>query len=103
MAQRECYTAIDRMDSLQTVVPRALAALFRQGPMSQAKLEAAWRVAVGDALNRVSTVRLQPDGSVAVMAADARWKREFKRSSEMIASRLETLLGPGTIGKLQVK
>ena len=103
MAQRECYTAIDRMDSLQNVVPRALVALFRQGPMSQAKLEAAWRVAVGDALNRVSTVRLQPDGSIAVLAADSRWKRELKRSSGMIAARLENLLGPDVVGKLQVK
>ena len=39
------------MDSLHSVVPRALTELFRQGPMSQGKLEVAWRVAVGDALD----------------------------------------------------
>jgi len=91
------------MDSLQSVVPRALVEVFRRGPMSQAKLEAAWRIAVGDALNRVSTVRLEPDGSIAVMSSDARWKRELKRSSSLIATRLESLLGPDAIGKLQVK
>ena len=42
------------MDSLHSVVPRALTELFRQGPMSQGKLEVAWRVAVGDALTRVT-------------------------------------------------
>ena len=39
------------MDSLHSVVPRALTELFRHGPMSQGKLEVAWRVAVGDALD----------------------------------------------------
>ena len=38
------------MNSLHSVVPGALAELFRQGPMSQGKLEVAWRFAVGDAL-----------------------------------------------------
>ncbi len=91
------------MDSLQTVLPRALVELFRQGPMSQGKLEAAWRVAVGDAIARVSTVRLQPDGSVEVRAADQRWHRELKRSSAIILTKLNTLLGPQAIRTLHVK
>ena len=91
------------MDSLQAVLPRALAELFRQGPMSQGKLEVAWRVAVGDALSRVSTVRLQPDASVDVHASDQRWHRELKRSSGVIFTRLTSLLGPGAITKLHVK
>lgn len=91
------------MDSLQSVVPRALTQLFRTGPMSQGKLEVAWRVAVGDALSRVSTVRLQSDGSVEIHAADQRWHKELKRSSTMILTRLQGLLGPGAIGRLIVK
>ena len=69
------------MDPLQSVVPRALTQLFRAGPMSQGKLEVAWRVAVGDALSRVSRVQLQSDGSVEIRAADQRWHKELKRSS----------------------
>src|SRR3989337_1123202 len=57
------------MNSLHSVVPRALTELFRHGPMSQGKLEVAWRVAVGDAICRVTTVRLQPDGVVQVQTA----------------------------------
>jgi hypothetical protein len=91
------------MDSLQSVVPRALAALFRVGPMSQGKLEVAWRVAVGDSLSRVSRVRLQPDRSVEVHAADQRWHKELKRSSTMILTRLQGLLGPGAVDRLVVK
>ena len=91
------------MDAIQTVVPRALAELFRQGPMSQGKLEVAWRVAVGDALCRVSSVRLQPDATVDVHPVDQRWQKELKRSSSMILARLNTLLGAGAIARLVVK
>jgi hypothetical protein len=91
------------MDAIQTVVPRALAELFRRGPMSQGKLEAAWRVAVGDALCRVSTVHLQPDATVDVHPTDPRWQKELKRSSSVILARLNTLLGAGAITRLDVK
>jgi len=91
------------MDALHTLVPRALTELFRHGPMSQGKLEVAWRVAVGDALCRVSTVTLQPDGSVDVRPSDQRWQKELRRSSPMILSRLHTLLGPDAVTRLVVK
>ena len=91
------------MFSLHSVVPGALTELFRQGPMSQGKLEVAWRVAVGDALARVTTVRLQAAGVVEVQAVDSRWNAELKRSSSMILTRLVGLLGPGGISHLVVK
>ena len=91
------------MDAIHAVVPRALAELFRQGPMSQGKLEVAWRVAVGDALCRASTVRLQADGSVDVHPADQRWHKELKRSSSIIHERLNNLLGANAVTRLNVK
>ena len=91
------------MDAIQTVVPRALAELFRHGPMSQGKLELARRVAVGDALCRVSTVRLQADGSVDVHPADQRWHTELRRSASMILARLNMLLGTGAVTRLVLK
>jgi hypothetical protein len=90
------------MDSLQTVIPRALSELLRLGPMSQGKLEVAWRVSVGDALSRVTSVRLQPDGSVEVRPADQRWHRELQRSSGTILTRLKGLLGAETVTHLLV-
>ncbi len=90
------------MDALQTVLPRALAELLRRGPMSQGKLELAWRMSVGDALSRVTTVRLQTDGVVEVQPADARWHPELKRSSGVILSRLKALVGAEAVTRLSV-
>ena len=90
------------MDALQSVVPRALTELFRLGPMSQEKLAVAWKVTVGDALSRVTTVQLQPDGSVEVRPADQRWHREVTRSSATILYRLKDLLGADAITYLSV-
>jgi len=90
------------MDSLQAIVPRVLTELLRQGPMSQGKLEIAWRAAVGDALSRVTTVRLQPGGCVEVLASDARWNHELKRSASVILTRLKGLLGDDKIARLLV-
>jgi hypothetical protein len=70
--------------------------------MSQGKLEVAWRAAVGDGLSRVTTVRLQPDGLIEVVPADARWHRELKRSSGMILTRLIGLLGSENVTRLSV-
>jgi predicted nucleic acid-binding Zn ribbon protein len=91
------------MDSINSVVPRALTELFRVGPLSQGKLEMAWRVAVGDALSRVTTVRLQADGVVDVHPADQRWHTEVRRSSSIILGRLNTLLGTRAVTRLVVK
>jgi predicted nucleic acid-binding Zn ribbon protein len=91
------------MEAIHTVVPRALTELFRNGPMSQGKLDVAWRAAVGDALSRVSTVKLQADGSVDVHPADQRWQKELKRSSPVILQRLNTLLGANVIARIIVK
>ena len=91
------------MFSLHSVVPGALTELFRQGPMSQGKLEVAWRVAVGDALTRVTSVRLQPEGVVEVQSVDQRWNRELTRSSSMILTRLIGLLGADSVRRIVVK
>ena len=70
--------------------------------MSQGKLEVAWRFAVGDALTRVTKVRLQPDGVVEVQTVDQRWNKELKRSSSMILDRLIGLLGTESVKRIVV-
>jgi hypothetical protein len=92
-----------KMDAIHTVLQGVVGTLFKQGPLSQAKLQAAWRIAVGDALNRVSKVCLRDDGLVEIYAADSRWQRELKRSSPLILARLNALLGPDTVKRLAVK
>jgi predicted nucleic acid-binding Zn ribbon protein len=88
------------MQSLRDVAFRALTVLFRQGPLSQAKLEAAWRTAVGGALSNATSVRLREAGVVEATAVDQRWHRELRRSSAMILDRLNSLLGAGAVTRL---
>ena len=88
------------MQSLQTIVPAAIAEMLRHGPMSQAKLEVAWRVAVGDAIARVTKVTLEADALVRVEPVDQRWTDELKRSSRVILNRLQNLLGTGAVTRL---
>lgn len=90
------------MDSIASVVPHAVSRLLRVGPMSQGKLDIAWRVAVGDALSRVSTARLHGD-IVEVHPVDQRWQKELKRSAPVILSRLHALLGADAIARVVVK
>jgi hypothetical protein len=90
------------MDSLHTIVPRALTELLRQGPMCQGKLDVAWRAAVGDALNRVTSARLQPNGVVEVVPSDPRWNTPLRRSSGLILTRLKGLLGDQAVARISV-
>ena len=90
------------MDPLRTILPRALTELLHRGPLSQGKLDVAWRAAVGDALSRVTSARLQPNGVVEVRPSDSRWNKELKRSSNVILSRLKGLVGDDSVQRLSI-
>ncbi len=82
-------------------MPQALAEILRKAPLSPEKIEFAWRTAVGTAVANVTTVELK--GYVLqVHARDATWRREIERSAAMIRSRLNGLLGEGTVRGLNV-
>jgi hypothetical protein len=84
------------------VIPAVLAEVIRKAPLCPEKVDFAWRSAVGAAVARVTTVRLDANGVLHVRAADAPWAREVKRSSRLIASRLAALLGADTVKKIAV-
>ena len=53
-------------------------------------------------MERVTSVRL--DGRVLMVdAASAQWAREVGRSSGIIVARLQTLLGPDAVERLEIK
>ncbi len=83
------------------VIPAVLAHIIRKAPLSAEKVDFAWRSAVGSAIQRATTVRLDDDGVLHVTAANAQWAREVRRSSKLILRRLETLLGPDVVRKLR--
>jgi hypothetical protein len=76
--------------------------LLRGAPLSDGKVTFAWNAAVGPALERVTAVKLER-GILIVEAASAQWAREIQRSSGVILSRLQSLLGKDTVKKLEVR
>ncbi len=88
---------------LQAAMPATLAGLLRRAPLSAGKVGFAWRAAVGPAVERVTSVRLGPNGRLFVEAADARWAREVRRSIPVILPRLTDLLGDGVVRALDVR
>ena len=89
------------MIPVQAFLSDAVADVIRKAPMSQDKVEFAWRTAVGAAVDRVTNVRLA--GTVLqVHAESAAWRREIEHSAALIRTRLESLLGPGIVRGLNV-
>src|SRR5580704_2740397 len=90
------------MRPLTHALPGAIAELLRDVPISNGKVDFAWRVAVGSSVERVTTVRL--DGCILlVFAEDKHWAREITRSSGVILARLQTLLGQATVNRMEVR
>lgn len=52
---------------------------------------------------RATTVSLRDDGILDVVVSDAHWRREIRRTSPMIRPRIEALLGPGVVRRLDVR
>jgi predicted nucleic acid-binding Zn ribbon protein len=85
------------------VIPSVLAEVIRKAPLCPEKVEFAWRSAVGAVIARSTKVRLDDDGALHVMAADAQWAQEVKRSARLILPRLAALLGSGVVKKISVR
>ncbi len=90
------------MHALQHALPAVVAALLRHHPMSSGKLALAWQAAVGAAIARASRVALGSGGRLAVGVADGHWQREVERLAPVILGRLDGLLGPGVVVRLDV-
>ena len=89
-------------EPLAQAIPRAVATLLRDTPMSPGKLAFAWKTIVGPAMDRGTFVRL--DGrTLLVDAKTAAWAKEVSRSSSIILRRLQTLLGSEVINELNVR
>jgi hypothetical protein len=90
------------MRPLTQALPGALAALLRDVPLSAGKVDVAWKAAVGKNLERVSAVRLE--GRVLLVdVPDPIWAREITRSSPVILTRLQTLLGADAVDRILVR
>ena len=90
------------MRSLQQTMPGVLSEILRAAPLSDGKVSFAWRAAVGPALERVTTVKLE--GRVRLVDTQSpQWSREIMRSSSVILRRLQAFLGPDIVEKIEVR
>lgn len=90
------------MQPIGQVLPRALAQIVRQAPLSAGKVDFAWRSAVGTAMARVSGVRLE-GGILLVDAQTAQWAAAIMRSSPVILGRLQSMLGADTVREIRLR
>jgi hypothetical protein len=90
------------MRPLVQAVPGAVAQLLRDAPLSDGKVDFAWKIAVGPAMGRATVIKL--DGTVLLVeVANAQWVREIRRSRGVILSRLGALLGHDTVTAITVR
>jgi predicted nucleic acid-binding Zn ribbon protein len=87
---------------LNSALPGALAELLKDAPLSPGKVSFAWRAAVGAALERETSVRLE-GSTLYVDAASHQWAAEVRRASSTILNRLQLLLGTGTVVSISVR
>jgi hypothetical protein len=90
------------MRPLTHALPGALALLLHETPLSDGKVDFAWRAAVGPALARATKVKLERK-LLIVETTSLQWSREVARSSPMILERLQTLLGPDVVDRIEVR
>ena len=80
----------------------AVGALLRDQPLSPGKVALAWSAAVGRAVDRFTSVALEPGGTLTVHASDRYSARELHRSRPLIAARLNRLLGDGVVTRIEI-
>jgi hypothetical protein len=78
-----------------TLVSGAVTQLIAAQPHSKGKVEAAWHLAVGGAMARLSTPVRDSGGIVYVEARDARIADQLDLHRRVIEARLREILGAG--------
>jgi predicted nucleic acid-binding Zn ribbon protein len=89
------------MVPLQNFATGVVAEVIRRQPASPARTTFAWTVAVGPALARTATVTLN-DNVLTVRARDPRWAEEIERAADTILKRMQHLLGPGSVIRIEI-
>lgn len=90
------------MVPLQQVSTGVIAEVIRRQPPSAARTAFAWQLAVGGAMARSATVDLC-EGTLTVRSRDARWAGEITRAADTILLRLQHLLGPAAVNRIEVR
>jgi predicted nucleic acid-binding Zn ribbon protein len=82
------------------VMPAVVAEVVRKAPLTDAKVAFAWRLAVGPAVAKATSVRLGADGTLYLTAESQAWNDSVRASIGMIRSRLAHYLGDDTVKRI---
>ena len=74
--------------------------VVRKAPLTDEKVAFAWRLVVGPALGKATTVRLAADGTLYVTADSPAWNDSIRASIGMIRSRLAHYLGHDAVKRI---
>lgn len=83
------------------ILPGVLAEVIRKAPLGPEKVTLAWRLAVGSAVAKATTVMLDAQGVLHVKANTPAWIAAVRKSTSLIHPRMNDLLGEGTVKMLQ--
>ena len=89
------------MVPLQNFATGVVADVIRRQPPSRERTSLAWQLSVGPALARSTTVELH-EGVLSVRPRDARWAPEVARATDTILPRVQHLLGPSAVTRIQI-
>ena len=81
-------------------MPAVVGEVVRKAPLTDEKVAFAWRLAVGPAIDKATTVRLAGDGTLYVTAESKAWVDSIRASIGLIRSRLAHYLGDDTIKRV---
>jgi hypothetical protein len=84
------------------VLPAVVADVIRKAPLSDEKVAFAWRLAVGPAVGKATTVRLASNGTLYVKAEAPAWNDAIGKSLGLIRSRLAHYLGETAVKSIDL-
>jgi hypothetical protein len=84
------------------VMPAVLADVIRKAPLTDDKVAFAWRLAVGPAIDKATTVRLAANGTLYVKAEAPAWNDAIGKSLGVIRSRLAHFLGETAVKSIDL-
>jgi hypothetical protein len=93
-----CYDRV--VIKANQVMPIVVAEVIRKAPLTDEKVAFAWRLAVGPAVAKATSVRLGSDGTLYVSAESKAWSDSVRDSVGLIRSRLAHYLGEDTVKRI---
>ncbi|MFA5907409.1 MAG: DciA family protein [Vicinamibacterales bacterium] len=85
------------------VMTTVVAEVLRKAPLSDEKVTLAWRLAVGPAIAKATTVRLVSDGTLHVKSDTPAWLDAVRKSNSLIHLRMGDLLGENVVKRLEFR